>query len=205
MVVLTAETCWALNEYWIYNKISGIKLVSLYSTIVRRIERNITTNAHVKHPLYMSEYHETSIFLTVFSKKKNPQISNFMKIRPAGAELFQADRRTDMTKLIVPSRSFANAPKFYFLRHTFIKTSLSVRVDLLCEIWGTRSGNAEGSCFQWCSALSFGEHFPTVRGIVNAFMFKVKQSKKGVFSPRSDRLWNSFAFSPNREHEGTYR
>ena len=33
MVVLTAETCWALNEYWIYNKISGIKLVSLYSTI----------------------------------------------------------------------------------------------------------------------------------------------------------------------------
>jgi len=33
MVVLTAETCWALNEYWIYNQISGIKLVSLYSTI----------------------------------------------------------------------------------------------------------------------------------------------------------------------------
>jgi len=32
MVVLTAETCWALNEYWINNKISGIKLVSLYST-----------------------------------------------------------------------------------------------------------------------------------------------------------------------------
>jgi len=32
MVVLTAETCWALNEYWIYNKISGIELVSLYST-----------------------------------------------------------------------------------------------------------------------------------------------------------------------------
>jgi len=27
MVVLTAETCWALNEYWINNKISGSKLV----------------------------------------------------------------------------------------------------------------------------------------------------------------------------------
>ena len=27
MVVLTAETCWALNKYWINNKISGIKLV----------------------------------------------------------------------------------------------------------------------------------------------------------------------------------
>ena len=33
MVVLTAETCWAMNEYWINNKISGIKLVfSLYAT-----------------------------------------------------------------------------------------------------------------------------------------------------------------------------
>jgi len=46
---------------------------------------------------------------------KNPQISNLMKIRPVGAELFLAgertDRRTDMTKLRVAFRSFANAPK----------------------------------------------------------------------------------------------
>ena len=34
-----------------------------------------------------------------------------MKIRPVGAELFHADRRTDMTKLIVAFRSFANVPK----------------------------------------------------------------------------------------------
>jgi len=34
MVALTAETCWAMNEYWINNKISGIKLVfSLYATM----------------------------------------------------------------------------------------------------------------------------------------------------------------------------
>jgi hypothetical protein len=26
---------------------------------------------------------------------KNPQMSNFMKIRPMGAELFHADRQTD--------------------------------------------------------------------------------------------------------------
>jgi len=38
MVVLTAETCWALNEYWINNKISGIKLVSLYSTIFKDVK-----------------------------------------------------------------------------------------------------------------------------------------------------------------------
>ena len=35
---------------------------------------------------------------------------NFMKIRPVGAVLFHADGRTDMTKLIVAFRSFANAP-----------------------------------------------------------------------------------------------
>ena len=38
-----------------------------------------------------------------------------MKLRPLGAELFHADRRTDirtdMTKLIVAFRNFANAPK----------------------------------------------------------------------------------------------
>ena len=40
---------------------------------------------------------------------KNTQISNFMKIRPVGAELLHADRRTDMTKLVVAFGSFANA------------------------------------------------------------------------------------------------
>jgi hypothetical protein len=34
-----------------------------------------------------------------------------MKIRPVGAELFNADRRTGMAKLIVAFRNFANAPK----------------------------------------------------------------------------------------------
>jgi hypothetical protein len=34
-----------------------------------------------------------------------------MKIRPVGAELFHADAETDMTKITVALRSFANAPK----------------------------------------------------------------------------------------------
>jgi hypothetical protein len=34
-----------------------------------------------------------------------------MKIRPEGAELFHAGGRTDMTKVIVVFRNFANAPK----------------------------------------------------------------------------------------------
>jgi hypothetical protein len=48
-------------------------------------------------------------FLDRFSKKN--QISNFTKIRPVEAELFHADGRTDMTKLIVAFPYFANAPK----------------------------------------------------------------------------------------------
>ena len=51
--------------------------------------------------------------------EKNPEISNFMKINPLGAEWFQADRRTDrhtgvhtdMTKKIVIFSSFANEHK----------------------------------------------------------------------------------------------
>jgi len=50
---------------------------------------------------------------------KNMQMPNFIKIRRVGAELFHADgwtdgqmdRQTDMTKLIVALRNFANAPK----------------------------------------------------------------------------------------------
>ena len=47
----------------------------------------------------------------IFEGKKNTQISNYMKIRPVGAELFHAGGRTDMTKLTVAFRNFANAPK----------------------------------------------------------------------------------------------
>jgi len=34
-----------------------------------------------------------------------------MKLRPMEADLFHADRRTDITKLIFTFRNFANAPK----------------------------------------------------------------------------------------------
>jgi hypothetical protein len=37
-----------------------------------------------------------------------PQISNFIKIRLVGAELFHADRRTDITKLTVTFRNMGS-------------------------------------------------------------------------------------------------
>ena len=55
---------------------------------------------HVKYPLFSSDLKKkASIFSTAF--RKNAQISNFMKIRPMGAELFHVDTRTGMTKLIL--------------------------------------------------------------------------------------------------------
>jgi len=55
---------------------------------------------YVKDPLLLSDFNETCVYWTVFGEK-NIEMWNFMKIRPVGAELFHADRQTDMTKLIV--------------------------------------------------------------------------------------------------------
>jgi hypothetical protein len=63
---------------------------------------------HVKDPLFSSGFNYTFILQTCSS---NTQISNFVKIRPVGAELFGADGQTDMTKLIVAFRNFTNGPK----------------------------------------------------------------------------------------------
>jgi hypothetical protein len=71
---------------------------------------------HVKYLLFMSDCNETWIFLDTFSKKAG--ISSSFKTRQVGAELFNADRRTDMTKLIVAFRNFANVPKIVFSRRS---------------------------------------------------------------------------------------
>jgi Ca2+-binding EF-hand superfamily protein len=64
-----------------------------------------------------------------------------MKIRPVGAELFQADGRTDKTKLRVAFRNFANEPKkdfFNRLKNTYTtpeKESSSLRsVVCVCSV-----------------------------------------------------------------------
>jgi hypothetical protein len=44
----------------------------------------------------------------MYKFSKNSHIWNFMKILPVGNEVFHADGLTDMTKLIVAFRSFAN-------------------------------------------------------------------------------------------------
>ena len=59
----------------------------------------------VKYPLLLSYFDETCYFLTDF--RKNAQILNF----PSSGSRGDPYGRTDMTKLIVAFRKFANAPK----------------------------------------------------------------------------------------------
>jgi hypothetical protein len=67
------------------------------------------TGLHVKYPLLLSDFNETWNFLDRFWN--NPQISNFIKPRPVGAELFHPDGQTDMAKLTVAFRNFSKAHK----------------------------------------------------------------------------------------------
>jgi len=67
------------------------------------------TSLHVKHRLFLSDFNETWNFSTYF--EKNTPTSNLMKIHQVGAELFHADRQTNMTKLAVAFHNFANLPK----------------------------------------------------------------------------------------------
>ena len=81
----------------------------------------------VKYPLLLSCFNESGIFATDF-RKKNTQISNFMKIRPVGAELFHVDRQTDMTNLRVAFRNFV-LMKLEFSRQIFEKKPLKCQIS----------------------------------------------------------------------------
>ena len=74
-------------------------LFTFYTQNVLKLKKN-NNNSGAKGFIF------SAVFFEKYSKYKN-----FMKIRPAGAELFHADRRTDMTKLIVAFRNSANVPK----------------------------------------------------------------------------------------------
>jgi len=65
--------------------------------------------------MYVGIHGKCVLFLSALSFLyqflRNTQISDFMKMRPVTAKLFDADRWTDMTKLIVSFWKFVNTPK----------------------------------------------------------------------------------------------
>ena len=98
-----------------------ISLQLLFETflIVTIIQRDIVIKVkrlHVKYPLFLMNLNSTWNFSTYFPKKHK---QNIIQILPVGTKLLHASRwmdgrtdwRTDMTKLTVAFRNFANAPK----------------------------------------------------------------------------------------------
>jgi hypothetical protein len=68
---------------------------------------------HVKYPLFLSDSNETQNFPIDFRKILVYQIS-LKSIEREPSCSTRKDGRTDMTKLIVAFRNFANAPKNKF-------------------------------------------------------------------------------------------
>ena len=76
----------------------------------------------------MSYFNKTLILSKDF--RKNTQRSNFMKILPVGAELFnteRTERQTDMTNLIVAFRNVANAPR---TQSVALEDKLKIKADV---------------------------------------------------------------------------
>ena len=68
----------------------------------------MSSGLHVRYLLLLSDFNGTWVYSNFFSPK-NTQIWNFMKIRPVGSQLFHANGRTNMMKLIAAFRNFTNA------------------------------------------------------------------------------------------------
>jgi hypothetical protein len=96
-------------------KMCVLSLSTIFSEtffILRRNERDVIINtwwSSCEVSFILVTFWWNSNFLDRFSK--NTHIRNFMKILPVGAELFNADGQTDLTRLTVAFRSFVNAPK----------------------------------------------------------------------------------------------
>ena len=88
--------------FWFSLKILSETFLKLRSTEQDKIKMCI--GLHVKYPLFLSDFNENWIFLTDFEKMLKHQISwKSVQWEPSSRE------QTDMTKLKVAFRNFANA------------------------------------------------------------------------------------------------
>jgi hypothetical protein len=90
----------------------SLQILSKTFIILRKIQRDTNTNVQSSSrnvTVILVWFHLNLAILGRFLK--NTPTSDFMKIRPVGAQLFHADGRTDVTKLIHAFRNFADAPK----------------------------------------------------------------------------------------------
>ena len=91
-----------------------------------------------KLPVVLSHFNEAWTFIGRYST--NPEISNFMKIRPVGAELLHADGPTDsgITLLTAVFRNYVTAPKNEMGQawHDLLRREMRTHVSA----WGNTGG-----------------------------------------------------------------
>jgi hypothetical protein len=121
---------------------------------------------------------------------KNAQISHFMKIRLQGAELFHADGRTDMTRLIVALLNFPSASKTY-LRNTNMRYFGLWRRWLLWMI-----PSAMRYCVVWKKNQAFSDAATCL--LLNSYRRIVVPSSTGL---RMLCRWRHYGLSRRRERK----
>jgi hypothetical protein len=94
--------------------------------LILRIQRDIVINVKTsscKVPVILIGFYWKLNYLSRLSRGggRRAQISNFIKFRPVGAELFHADGHTDTTNLTVTFHNSANTSKNWnmFQHYTF--------------------------------------------------------------------------------------
>ena len=110
-------------EYVIEHKMCFSHFSTMFAEtfiILRRTEWDMIKNIYWSSckPLFLSDFNDTWIYST--DSSKNTQISDFTENPSSGSRAIpwgRSDRRTDMTKLIVAFRDFANAPKTCHCSH----------------------------------------------------------------------------------------
>ena len=78
------------------------------------------TDHHEKYSIFLSDFNETSIFSTDYRKIIKCQISR-KSVQWEPSCSMRTDGQTDMTKLTIALRNFANAPKYNQLHIICVK------------------------------------------------------------------------------------
>ena len=149
MVVLTAETCWAWNEYWIYNKISGIKLVSLYSTI-KMMHGPINIRLPKMFIVFRTKWRYSAPVLIklevsrpIFEKESNTEFDENPSSQGRVVPCRQTEERIVMKKPTVVLRNFVNATKHFRNLWTNVRLWASEQdSDRNSRICASHSGNS---------------------------------------------------------------
>ena len=146
-----------INSTIFGKRLLNIKCVLIFSTnlsetflILRRIQRDVTINNHWLSNRYCCRI-LTKLEFSLDRVLSNIQIRNFMKIRPVGAELFHAERGTDMTKLIVAFLNFTTHPLNIIKKLIFVVPCIMLN----SEINPARCNNCVYSS-QWLYSTCFG-------------------------------------------------